>query len=250
MRRLWSLLVKVAYLAPVLLFAGFLVFRVYGPGTVEGRLASGDFVDPGLHGPGVGDGESTRAHFHLTDEWTRQPEPFPAQCLDCHGHYPHTEDGKVNAMLNLHGFAGCIVCHVRGGVGKEDPVFRWVDRTTGEPVGRPEGGFGIYPAKIFPVSATDEVPRVVDEVAASEYLARKDSLSPDEDERELEVLHEALSEPAVTCEDCHVENGYLDLAALRFPRERIAHLSSAEAVGAMEDYGTFYLPSFLDPGGR
>lgn len=137
-------------------------------------------------------------------------------------------------------------------VNESSYTFGWVDRITGSIEERVEGAYGKYPAKIFPVRTLPDgvktVVRPVNENAARQFLKFKKIYSPDQIAQAKIKLHANISSKPVFCSDCHQRKGYLDLTALGFPPQRVAHLNSSEVVGLIDKYKTFYMPAEIDFG--
>jgi hypothetical protein len=247
-------LMKAVSVLPFFLFGIWLLQVVYFPkvGT-DKRLAAPKAVEKeGLFSEILVENEPVpRGHFHMVDEYILQPEPNPPICLTCHGTYAHSREKKLRAFLNFHSaFLSCTVCHVRNGAGGNRFAFTWVDHGTRAITTRVEGGYGKYPAKIYPITVSDKgertVFRPVTEKAAQEYLKLKDKYTPDQVARAKAKLHRGISEKPVLCNECHRKDGYLDFTELGFPDKRIVHLVSTEVTGMIEKYQTFYLPSVID----
>ncbi len=196
-----------------------------------------------------------REHFHLVDEHLDQPEPYKPLCLICHGTYPHRKEKKTRSLLNFHGgIMACTVCHVRKKNGDKNHFFVWVNRRNGAISNQAEGGFGKYPAKIFPmtraVGGEPIILRPVSEEDARQFLKVKDQFTPDQMARAKIKLHEGLSQKPVFCTECHKQEGYFDFAALGFPQNRVDNLTSNEIARMIDNYETFYIPEAIDFGAQ
>jgi hypothetical protein len=125
-----------------------------------------------------------------------------------------------------------------------------VDRQTGLTARKVKGGFGKYPAKIFPMQVTasgqKKLFRPVSEKGAEEFLRLKDKFTPDQVAQAKIKLHEGVSKKPVFCVECHKKNGYLNFAKLGFSKNRVDHLISTEVAGMIDKYETFYLPEAID----
>ena len=197
--------------------------------------------------------ELNRDHFHMIDANTGLMTHYEPICMTCHGTYPHSKEKKVRAFLNFHtGFLACSVCHTRKDLRNKKHVFAWVDHETGAISDTVEGGYGKYPAKIFPVEIKPDgskiIVRPVNDRSAREYIRLKDTLSPDQIAQAKVKLHEHISEKPVFCTECHKKDGYFDFAQLGFPKNRIDHLTSTEVASMIDKYTTFYMPSVIDFG--
>ncbi|NOX35068.1 MAG: hypothetical protein GXP56_15290 [Deltaproteobacteria bacterium] len=251
--RFLNFCLKLVYIVPLFMFGTWLLHTVYFP-----QLAA----SPPVKSLQTEDQFKTilkksdpvyRGHFHLVDEYVTTDEPNPPLCLKCHGSYPHSKEKKVRSILNAHtGFIACSVCHARKKVEDKNIYFTWIMNETGEMKKKVKGGYGKYPAKIYPIQIQGGSPkhifRPVNEATAQQYLKHKDQYSPDQIARAKIILHENISPKPVFCSDCHKKNGYLDFESLGFSRQRVNHLNSTEIVGMIEKYKTFYLPVKLDFG--
>ncbi|MDH4027878.1 MAG: hypothetical protein OEU95_03480 [Nitrospirota bacterium] len=199
--------------------------------------------------------ELNHSHFHIIDEYVPTLGHEPHLCMKCHGVYPHIKVEKTLSFLNLHtGFMACEVCHVRKGHGDRDHYLAWADKKTGRISMRASGGYGKYTALIVPVRTSagraERVDELVSEKFSKEYSRLKDRLYifKEEEEAALKKIHQDnLSKKAVTCDDCHNKDGYMDFAGLGFPQYRINQLSSSEVSRMVEHYRTFYIPRMLMP---
>ena len=248
--------IKIVFLVPIVLFALWLLKLVYFP-HAEASKSQSDVkptAEQGIFAKILRDDRPIpKEHFHIVDEHISQAEPYHPICLECHGSYPHSKEKKVRSILNFHnGFLACMVCHVRKAPDDKTFSFIWVDRQTGATSRSVEGGFGKYPAKIFPIRGTvgqrPEIIHPVDEKAAAEFMRLKDQFTADQMAKAKIKLHENISKKPVFCNECHKKDGYFDFAALGFPRNRVDHLTSTEITGMIEKYETFYMPEAIDFG--
>jgi hypothetical protein len=195
-------------------------------------------------------------HFHMVDHHiSDQPEPYRPLCYLCHGKYPHSKEKRVRSFLNMHsGFMACSVCHVRKDPEEEEYYFVWVDRQTGHVSMGVEGGFGRYPAKIFPMLETGRgekrIFRPVSEQAAEEFIQLKNQFTPDQMSLAKTKLHQRLTEKPVFCGECHKKDGYFDFSALGFAKNREDYLVSNEIAQMIEHYKTFYIPEPINFGSQ
>ena len=247
-------LMKTVCVLLFMLFAIWLLQIVYFPkaGIDKGLATPKTAEKEGVFGEILVEKDPVpRGHFHMVDEFILQPEPNPPICLTCHGTYPHSKEKRVRSFLNFHtAFVSCSVCHVRKGADDNAFSFAWVDHATRAITAKVEGGYGKYPAKIYPITVSDKgergIFRPVTEKAARQYLELKDKYTPDQIARAKAELHRGISDKPVVCNECHKKDGYLDFAQLGFPDKRIIHLVSTEVTGMIEKYQTFYLPSVID----
>jgi hypothetical protein len=247
-------LLKTAIIFPLVLFGLWLLKGVYFlPLEAQKTPAvSKTSLDAGIFQRILMDKKPVpRGHFHILDDAITPLEPFHPLCTNCHGTYPHGKEKKVRSLLNFHtGFMACSVCHVRKASDDRDYFFVWVDRQTGLTARKVKGGFGKYPAKIFPMQVTasgqKKLFRPVSEKGAEEFLRLKDKFTPDQVAQAKIKLHEGISKKPVFCIECHKKDGYFDFAKLGFPKNRVDHLVSTEVAGMIENYETFYFPEAID----
>jgi hypothetical protein len=253
---LYIFLVKAIFSLPLLIFGLWLLQILYAPGlmtkkpTAQSEIIEEDGIFRKIY---RSDQSVPRDHFHMVDETLTQPEPYQPICLTCHGTFPHSKEKKVRSLLNLHtGFMACAVCHFRKDGAEKTFTFIWVDRSTGIMSAAVAGGYGKYPAKIFPMRTTAEgretVIRPVSEKAAREFIKLKEKYTPDQIAQAKTKLHEQISKKPVFCVDCHKKDGYLNFTNLGFPGHRVNYLASSEVAGMIEKYETFYLPEVIDFG--
>lgn len=250
---------KILIGVPLLLFSLWLLKLVYFPGLEVSEL----WAKPEVHEEhGVfqkilqTEELVPRDHFHMVDQFiTEQPEPYQPLCYLCHGNYPHSEEKRTRSLLNMHsGFMACSVCHVRKEPGEKDYFFVWVNRQTGRISTDVEGGFGRYPAKIFPMVETErgerQIFRPVSEEAAEEFIRLKSQFTPDQMSQAKIKLHRRLTQKPVFCTECHKKDGYFDFAKLGYARNRVDNLTANEIARMIENYKTFYMPEAIDFGAR
>jgi hypothetical protein len=262
-KRIALFFLKMIYLAPIFAFGIWLISIVYFQGYDFNRPFSrrAEKKDEGVfklitHKPDT----VPRDHFHMIDKYVEPQRQNQPVCVICHRLYAHGKDKKVRAILNMHeGYIACYVCHSRrDDVHREGKAatadkrieFLWVDRETGEFTNKVEGEYGKYPAQIFPVEysgqETGHIFTPIRQEDAQEFLKILPGLTKDQALEARAKLHEPLSKEAVSCEDCHKKDGYLNFKSLGFPQQRIDHLTSTEFVGMINNYKTFHLPSVID----
>lgn len=262
-RKIFLFFVKVIYIAPLFVFGLWLISVVYFPGfdlNASISLLKYKKEQAALKIISRKKEAIPRDHFHMVDEYVEKRDIIEPTCVICHGAYAHGKEKKVRALLNLHDSAmACSVCHVRadqpnGGeavIAQSGKVeFLWVDQNTGKFSQAVDGGYGKYPAKIFPVidngQGIRQILTPITEEVARAFLERAKGLNEKQLEEERKQLHAGISKEPVACSDCHKKDGYLDLQKLGFPRQRIDNLISSEFVGMIDKYKTFYLPSVID----
>ena len=199
------------------------------------------------------DETETTHHFHNVDQTVHLAIANPPICLNCHGTYPHGKSPDIRSFLNMHNyFMACETCHVR----REDVAgkvhYTWFDNQTEEVVNIVKSNNGVYGARLVPVLSTGtegvrRLDRSTNEQFAKEYMARKDTLTPEEQARAKVVLHRDISKKPLQCTECHSLNGYIDLAAVGYSRNRAESLYRTEVADMINRYMEFYLPTMFDP---
>lgn len=182
--------------------------------------------------------------FHSPNSYQYQMNDV---CSACHTFAAHTKDKKYAPFYNAHGtFMSCNVCHFR----KEGVTYRWAEIKNGKVMPLDKGDFyGLKyiesgdrtflsgensPAKIVPFlnGAPVEIP-----LRGNENLLKNS--------KAVSRMHNALSEKALTCEDCHKPDGKLDFGALGFSRQRVEDLENNEVVKGLEKYKVIHFPKFI-----
>ncbi len=256
--KLYIILVKAIFAVPLFLFGLWLLQMLYTPALEAKRSAESlkPAEEEGIFRKILkNDKRKLQVYFHMVDEHLDQPEPYQPICISCHGTFPHSKEKKVRSLLNFHtGFMACAVCHFREDSADKTFSFVWVDRVTGITSRQVDGGYGKYPAKIFPAKATAEnaemIIHPVSEKSAREFLELKDQFTPDQIAQAKIKLHEQISQKPVFCIDCHKKDGYLSFKNLGYPENRVNHLVSSEVAGMIGKYETFYFPEVIDFGGN
>ncbi len=223
--------------------------------------------------------------FHKSERFVITKVDDKSSCRVCHPLYPHSEDHKARALLNMHtGYLVCDVCHLK----KEDVkniTFDWKEpelfEYTGEPYGthekrrvkmkrEPENVISKM-LKIFDrennEGETHRTEHLLSRIAvysiangkkqllintrdcekAEEYKAREKNLLPEEKATELAYFHSdiARKEVSVACNDCHVPDGMLDFRQLGFNEKRAKDLEYMNIKSLVTKYDVFYLPNLF-----
>lgn len=198
------------------------------------------------------DTENTN-HFHNVDATVQLDVSNPPICLKCHGIYPHSKAPDIRSFLNMHNyFMACETCHIRREDVSGKVHYTWFDNHTEDVVTTIKGDNGVYGARLVPVSQNEEgvsqrLDRAANEQFARDYMARKDKLSPSDQARAKVILHKDISRKPLQCTECHSLNGYIDLAAVGYPRTRAESLYRTEVADMINRYMEFYLPTMFDP---
>lgn len=194
-------------------------------------------------------------------------------CVQCHGNVPHDASREVRSFLNMHTFyLACETCHSVPEDSSVDRGFSWYNKDTGRIEDNPlalvkiEGMFaneeeerqypvyGNYGAKIAPSyndSGEIKLLHGQKEMAFAErYKKEQERLAPEKKSQMKKVIHRKVSKEPVQCKQCHQEEApYIPFAELGYPPTRVRELTNVGVVGMIRKYKTFYLPSFLNPGG-
>ncbi len=231
--------------------------------------------------------ESYLKDFHKNEKFAITRLDDETSCRVCHPLYPHSENNKVRAFVNMHtGFMLCEVCHFKKGHRKNE-VYDWKEpeefEFTGEPYGthrreeivEPQGSHSVIPKmlKIFDLENKEEETVIVkhfisriavyhmedgkktlfintqDNEKAREFLSVENKLTPDEREKRLAFFHRdvAKKEISVACDECHSDHGILDFRKLGFSKKKAQDLQFLNIKGLVTKYDTFYIPNLFGP---
>ncbi|HLB05549.1 MAG TPA: hypothetical protein VJL62_02405, partial [Thermodesulfobacteriota bacterium] len=181
-------------------------------------------------------------------------------CIKCHGDVPHDKAKAIRAFLNMHAFyLSCEVCHIRPKEVRNEWLFRWYSKKTGELIPPPAGltatdveKYGNYGAKVAPGFMEGDKFRFINSEKerdfVDDYLKNKDKLSATQQSSMKKVIHRALDEQPLLCDNCHnEETPYLPFENIGYPRHRVDALVNTEVVGIAMRYKGFYMPKFLLP---
>jgi hypothetical protein len=206
-----------------------------------------------------------------------------SSCRVCHPLYPHSNNKKVRALLNMHtGFMLCEVCHLK----KEDLdhlQFSWKEPEHFEYAGEPYGTITHHtghnsnrviqemlkmsPEIIKPKAQTGKNGALISRIAlfsknggnkkilmntkdcdmAKEYMSKESSLSEKEKKESFELFHKdiARKEVSVACNECHVPDGMIDFAKLGFNESTSNDLKYLNIKSLVTKYETFYFPNLF-----
>lgn len=194
-------------------------------------------------------------------------------CVQCHGNVPHDESREIRSFLNMHTFyLACETCHSKPEKSSDAWDFSWYNKDTGEIEDNPRAlaqieemyaseqdkkqypMYGNYGAKIAPAYDDFGEKKLLHgekEMAfAKRYQTEQQLLSSEKKSQMKKVIHRKVSKEPVQCKQCHNEKDpYLEFGKLGYPPTRVRELTNVGVVGMIRKYKTFYLPSFLNPGG-
>jgi hypothetical protein len=225
--------------------------------------------------------------FHKEERFAITRLDDESSCRVCHPLYPHSENNKVRALINMHtGFMLCEVCHIRDR-NRENLTYDWKDpeefEFTGEPYGRhqkqeikePEKSKSVISRMLRIFSEETELEETVDitylisRIAvfrteegkksllintqdndrAKEFLDKEKKMGLSEKEKELNFYHRdiAKKEISVACDECHSPKGIMDFRKLGFNENRTYDLQYLNIKGLVTKYETFYFPNLFGP---
>lgn len=222
-------------------------------------------------------------NYHKLERFAITRLDDKSSCRVCHPLYPHSNNKKVRALLNMHtGFMLCEVCHLK----KEDLSqlqFSWKEpehfEYVGEPYGtlthhtghnsnrviqemlkmspetnKPDGQTGTNGALISRIAVFSKnggnkkiLMNTKDCDRAKDYMSKESSLSEKEKKESLELFHKdiARKEVSVACNECHVPDGMIDFASLGFNKNTSNDLQYLNIKSLVTKYETFYFPNLF-----
>lgn len=196
--------------------------------------------------------KKTDTHFHNTDETVKLVIANQPICVTCHGTLPHGKSPDIRSFLNMHNyFMACETCHIRQVDAPGVVRYEWYDYMTEEKVlNIDENKFGNYGARLVPVAAINGGSRRLDLPTnpefIEEYLAQKDSLTPEEQAKAKVILHRHMSKKPLQCTECHGKEPYIHFVAVGYSRTRSESLYRTEVADMIDRYMKFYLPTMFD----
>jgi len=185
--------------------------------------------------------------FHLLDQTVYSDAENAPICLQCHGNFCHAKSKELRSFYNMHSFyLACETCHVRKKEG-EKIVFKWFDDKTGEAVQELKGKDENYHAKVVPVKEGERLDEFPQKELALEYMKHKDTYTEDEKKKIQDEIMKHVSKEAVTCEECHKRDGYINFSALGYKQDRVNELIRLEIIKLINEYEEFFIPTMFDP---
>ena len=223
------------------------------------------------------------ADYHKLERFAITRLDDESSCRVCHPLYPHSNNKKVRALLNMHtGFMLCEVCHLK----KEDLTllqFNWKNPEHFEYVGEPygtithhtghnsnrviqemlkmspeisksdahEGKNGALISRIAVYMKNGGKKRILmntkDLDMAKEYMNKESTLSEKDKKDSFELFHKdiARKEVSVACNECHVANGMIDFEKLGFDKQSSNDLKYLNIKSLVTKYDTFYFPNLF-----
>lgn len=229
------LLLKMLYFPP----AATSVTQQAGSGKLMEFIASGQ-------------AKKTDTHFHNTDETVKLTIAKPPICVTCHGTLPHGKSPDIRSFLNMHNyFMACETCHIRQADAPGEVRYVWYNNMTEEIVTTiDETKNGYYGARLVPVATVEGKARRLDEPTnpdfIKEYIATKDTLSPEEQARAKVLLHRDMSKKPLQCTECHGREPYINFVKVGYSQKRAESLYRTEVADMIDKYMKFYLPTMFD----
>ena len=203
------------------------------------------------------------AGFHAAEQSAIVRLEDGTSCRACHPLYPHSQNIKVRAFLNLHaGFMLCEVCHLNRDK-YTNIVYDWNGAEVADFKGRPFGTF--YNPKLNQVEKSEhflsrisvfqkknsQKKRLVntwDTPAAVEYMRKQNSLTAEQKSERLAFFHRDIhrAEISVACDECHSHHSILDFEQLGFNKAMTNNLMNLNIKGLVTKYKVFYFPHLFD----
>lgn len=211
-------------------------------------------------------------HFHHTIDYQAIPEDKRPVCFICHSDYPHKENKRIRALMNMHTqYFVCETCHVKEKPGAK-VIYRWYspfekdpkgpffgtsnDAETGQlNAGDPFSRIAPYYkhdlmdySSLSDVKADNLWPAIQVQSApiARDFIKVRDKLSPEQRDGVKNKFHENIKPKGHDCKTCHSGNSILDFKELGFSDKRISDLAMLEILGMITKYEEFYLPELFD----
>lgn len=209
-----------------------------------------------------------------------------SSCMVCHTFYPHSNNQKVRAILNMHtGYMICDLCHLKKekieGLSYDwkspdsveftgGPYGRYSERKTA--VNQESGGLARI-SRLFSVQEkvpekTDKAGYLLSRIAvfsleggekkllmntldskkAYEFQDREKGLSSEEKKKELDYFHRDMAKKDVTvaCNECHSSRSILDFLKLGYDDKKAAYLKELDVKRLETEYEVFYFPHILE----
>jgi hypothetical protein len=226
----------------------------------------------------------TLSAYHRDEKFAITSLTDKSSCRACHPLYPHSENHKVRAILNMHtGYLVCEVCHLKKD-GLQKLTYEWKKpehfKYIGQPYGthekrekkasRTEKGVISSMLRLFSdendhkdqkheyllsriavFTAENGKKKIVintrDTARAKNYLTNEIHLNPAEKEEQMKYFHRdiARKEISVACDDCHSKDGMLDFEKLGFNAKRAKDLQYMNIKSLVTKYDEFYLPNLF-----
>ncbi len=235
-----------------LVFAGALVKLLYFPTQYTGAATTGSKLAGNVFWA-ISSKDMT-GHFHALDNNVKMHLGNPPVCITCHGTYPHSKSPDIRSFLNMHNyFMACETCHVRLDPNDPNHHFAWFDnKSDKQRVGKLRGENGVFGARLVPVvvepgGKAHRLDHQLDEKLTKEYIAKVNTLSPEEQAKAKAVLHKNISRKPIQCTECHSRQPYIDFVAVGYSRARAESLYRTEVADMIDRYMKFYLPTMFDP---
>ncbi|GBE40581.1 hypothetical protein BMS3Bbin09_00467 [bacterium BMS3Bbin09] len=209
-----------------------------------------------------------------------------SSCRVCHPLYPHSNNKKIRALLNMHtGYMVCDMCHLKKVILK-NLTYDWKSPDSVKFYGKPYGRYSIegnkikefwrsisrmfkrlfskemYPeqagetgyvtSRIAAFSVEKEKKKIVmntqDTEKAIEFTTREKIFAPGEKEKELNYFHRDITkkEFSVACNECHSSKGGLDFKKLGYDDQKAKYLKELDVKRLETEYEIFYFPHMFE----
>ncbi len=230
---------------------------------------------------------ATLSDFHKEQRFAITRLDDETSCRVCHSLYPHSQNNKVRALVNMHtGFMLCEVCHLIKN-NEDNLTYDWKEPEeftfTGEPYGthkkeeveskhtsasiitrmlhifskkgnQKDTADTRYVISRIAVYKKEGVNKTLfinqtDNEKARAYLKKEHSMGGSEKEKEMKFFHRQIArkEISVACDECHSDTGILDFRELGFNAKRTKDLQYMNIKGLVKKYDTFYIPNLFGP---
>ncbi len=182
--------------------------------------------------------------FHYENHYTYKMDDV---CSACHTFAAHKKDRKYSPFYNAHGtFMSCNTCHFV----KEGVTYSWAEIKDGKVKLLKSGDFyGLKYIKVgnrVMLSGEESSAKIVPVYNGKPVeLPLKGNEELLKDVKAVAKMHNALTEKALKCEDCHKENGALNFKELGFSPQRVKDLEHNEIVKGLKEYKTIHFPKFI-----
>jgi hypothetical protein len=200
--------------------------------------------------------------FHEDEKFFITGLQNDSSCGTCHSMYPHSENRKVRAFLNMHTiYVVCEVCHLDRS-SFDRVIYEWKSPEGVKFEGKPYATFYnretgkverhqdmISRITVYSVVRGEKrsVLRIMDNREAFEFLKAVEEMSPEEKKKELKVFHKDIAKKKVsaTCNECHSAKSLLDYNKLGFSPKRTIDLKFLNIKSLITKYDTFYMPNLF-----
>ncbi|MFH1728613.1 MAG: hypothetical protein ABIA04_09365 [Pseudomonadota bacterium] len=184
-------------------------------------------------------------------------------CLTCHGIYPHKENKKTRAYINLHTvFMSCETCHIKQDKHK-NLVYKWKNFNGVKFFGTSFASY--YNPQIKSVEKNKEIFSIIDvfekksnkliplshmtdNPEAVLFLINSKTIKNSDKKKELEYFHRNIrkNKASSKCDECHSNKSILNYKELGFDKKKTNNLINLELKNLVSKYDKFYFPDLLN----